>query len=98
MTPLQIAKQLRRVSKAMVSLGVAMDYHGGFSELGQHGRELVNAGLIAKEWAKGIEAARTATGANPQASDSCIGAGAANPCDQTPAPPAESDSRARIAS
>lgn len=65
MTPLQIAKQLRRVSKAMVTLGVAMDYHGGSSEIGQHGRELVNAGLIAKEWAKGIEADRTSTGANP---------------------------------
>ena len=55
MTPLQIAKQLRRLSRAMVTLGVAMDYHGGFSEIGQHGRELVNAGLIAKGWATGIE-------------------------------------------
>lgn len=55
MTPLQIAKQLRRLSKAMVTLGVAMDYHGGFGEIGQHGRELVNAGLIAKGWATGIE-------------------------------------------
>ena len=98
MTPLQIAKQLRRVSKAMVSLGVAMDYHGGFSEIGQHGRELVNAGLIAKEWAKGIEADRTVTGANPPASDSYSAEDAASPCDQTQAQPAGSDSRARIAS
>jgi hypothetical protein len=55
MTPLQIAKQLRRLSKAMVTLGVAMDYHCGFSEIGRHGRDLVNAGLIAKGWATGIE-------------------------------------------
>lgn len=55
MTPLQIAKHLRRLSKAMVTLGVAMDHHGGGREIGQHGRELINAGLIAKGWAVGIE-------------------------------------------
>lgn len=98
MTPLQIAKQLRRVSRAMVTLGVAMDYHGGFSEIGQHGRELVDAGLIAKEWAKGIEADRTATGASLPASDSCSDEDAASPCAQTPAQPAESDNRARTTS
>lgn len=98
MTPLQIAKQLRRVAKAMVALGVAMDYHGGFSEIGRHGRELVNAGLIAKEWAKGIEADRTATGASLPASDSCSDEDSASPCALKPAPPAESDTHARTTS
>lgn len=55
MTPLQIAKQLRHLSKAMGTLGVAMDYYGGFSEIGQHGRELVNAGRIVKGWATSIK-------------------------------------------
>lgn len=40
----------------MIQLGVAMDYHGGFSATGQHGRELVGAGQITKGWAIGIEA------------------------------------------
>lgn len=56
MTPLQIARQLRRLSKAMTALGVAMDYHGGFGEMAEHGRELVDAGGIALGWARGIEA------------------------------------------
>ena len=55
MTPLQIAKQLRRLSTAMVTLGVAMDYHGGFGEIAEHGRELAEAGEIAKDWARAIE-------------------------------------------
>lgn len=56
MTPLQIAKQLRKLSKLMTTLGVAMDYYGGFGEIAQHGREMVGAGEIARGWARGIEA------------------------------------------
>ena len=55
MTPLQIAKQLRRLSTAMVTLGVAMDYHGGFGEVAEHGRELVGAGETCRNWARTIE-------------------------------------------
>jgi hypothetical protein len=36
-------------------LGVAMEYVGGFGEMGDHGRELQTASRIAKEWADGIE-------------------------------------------
>lgn len=51
-----IAKQLRWLSEHMIDIGTSMDYYGGFDErMTERGSELVGAGLIAKEWAKGIE-------------------------------------------
>ncbi|MEN9358139.1 MAG: hypothetical protein RL695_2310 [Pseudomonadota bacterium] len=97
MTPLQIAKQLRKLSKAMIALGVAMEYHGGFGKIADRGRELAGAGDIARDWARAIEAEHKTTGANPPASDSCTAEDAASPCAPTPARPAVSGSRARKA-
>jgi hypothetical protein len=35
----------------MLNLGADMDYYGGTGEIGDHGRELIGAALIAREWA-----------------------------------------------
>jgi hypothetical protein len=52
----EIAAALRRLSKRMIDLGVEMNYYGGLNvDMAQHGRELVGAGMIAKEWAGEIE-------------------------------------------
>ena len=40
----------------MASLGVDMDYIGGFGEIGDHGREMVGAAAVAVGWADGIDA------------------------------------------
>lgn len=54
--PLGIAKQLRWLAGHMIDIGTSMDYHGGINErMADHGSELVGAGLIAREWAEGIE-------------------------------------------
>lgn len=37
-------------------IGVDMDYYGGFSELAEHGRELIGAAVIAESWAGELEA------------------------------------------
>lgn len=60
MTPLQMSKELRRLAKLMNLLGVAMDYHGGLGAAGVHGRELIRAAELVKDWARQIEAGRTA--------------------------------------
>jgi len=47
-----IIKELRYLSKRMISCGVAMDYYGGFApNVADRGREMVGAGKIAAEWA-----------------------------------------------
>ena len=46
----RLVRRLRLTANTMVNLGVDMDYYGGMSEIGQHGREMVGAGLIAREW------------------------------------------------
>ena len=60
MTPLQIAKRLRKLSKTMIDLGADMDYFGGFSPMAERGCELVGAGHIAEDWAVAIEAEHAA--------------------------------------
>lgn len=56
MTRAEIAEALRDLALEMRTLGTAMDYYGGFdTEMSQHGRELVGAGLVAADWAKHIE-------------------------------------------
>lgn len=61
MTTGEIITRLRAVAAEMASLGVAMDYYGGFNGLmAQHGREMVGAAGIAREWADEIEASSPA--------------------------------------
>lgn len=50
-----IAARLRDLAAEMLDLGAAMDYYGGFDALGEHGRELVGAGHIARTWAEEID-------------------------------------------
>jgi hypothetical protein len=54
MSDQDIAKRLLVLSEAMISLGVDMDYYGGFSQIGEKGRELVGAGVIARQWSQEI--------------------------------------------
>lgn len=57
MTPAEIVARLRAVAADMEALGAAMDYFGGFNgRMTQHGREMVGAAGIAREWADEIEA------------------------------------------
>lgn len=51
----QIALRLRQLANRMQRLGVQMDYFGGFSETGKHGREMMGAAIIARQWAAQIE-------------------------------------------
>lgn len=60
MTPLQIAKRLRKLSQTMIELGATMDYVGGFSPMAARGCELMVAGEIAEDWAVAIEAEHAA--------------------------------------
>ena len=40
----------------METLGAAMDYYGGFiSTISDHGKEMIGAAQIARDWAAGIE-------------------------------------------
>lgn len=62
-----IIKELRYLSKRMISCGVAMDYYGGFAPyIAEHGRQMVGAGKIATEWADGWEAEKSTSGQLPQ--------------------------------
>lgn len=54
--PTNIAARLRALSADMIALGVEMNYYGGLSEIAQYGKELIGAGHLAAEWARGIEA------------------------------------------
>lgn len=53
-----LPRRLRELAKWMDRLGWEMSYYGGFGEVGQHGRELMDAAAVARGWAKGIEAER----------------------------------------
>ena len=55
MTPQEIAAELRVLSDEMSRLGGEMDYLGGLGQIGDHGRELIRAGAIARDWAAGID-------------------------------------------
>lgn len=62
MTAEEIARRLREVAAEMEQLGAAMDYYGygGFNgRVARHGREMVGAAGIARDWAEEIESAKT---------------------------------------
>jgi hypothetical protein len=65
-TPLpraEIANRLRALSAEMITLGTEMDYYGGFDDsMGDHGREMVCAGVITHEWAEEIDPHEVGTG------------------------------------
>ena len=46
---------LRLISERMKSIGLFMEFYGGFGEIGEHGREMIGASKIAAGWADGIE-------------------------------------------
>ena len=46
---------LRLISERMKSVGLFMEFYGGFGEIGEHGREMIGASKIAAGWADGIE-------------------------------------------
>ena len=54
----EMSHRLRELAEDMIEVGVLMEYYGGISELGIHGRELVGAGKIAATWADAIEDGR----------------------------------------
>ena len=49
------AEKLRWLSWHMNDIGAFLDFYGGFSEIGEHGREMIGASKIAAGWADGIE-------------------------------------------
>ena len=52
-----LVTRLRWIAAHMRLIGVDMDYYGGgFSELAEHGRELIGAAIIAESWAGELEA------------------------------------------
>ncbi len=51
-----LAIRLRLLADEMEVLGADLDYYGGLAEWAVHGREMVGAAEIAREWAKNIEA------------------------------------------
>jgi len=51
----QLIIELRDLSAKMQSLGSSMEYYYGLNEIGEKGRELLGAGLIANQWADQIE-------------------------------------------
>jgi hypothetical protein len=57
MTKQEIADKLKALAEEMMDVGTAMDYYGGMgTNMAKRGAELVNAGLIASDWAENIEA------------------------------------------
>ena len=52
---LRLVRRIRKVAEEMRQLGNQMDYHGGFGELGDHGREMRRAAGTALGWAAGLE-------------------------------------------
>ncbi|MDD2978297.1 hypothetical protein [Aquabacterium sp.] len=53
-TPQTIADRLQQLAAQMLDTAVQMDYFGGFSLIGQHGKELAGAAVVAQSWADGI--------------------------------------------
>lgn len=51
---LELSQEIKALSELMLEIGSKMDYYGGFSEIGEHGREMVNASRTAEGWAYGI--------------------------------------------
>jgi hypothetical protein len=50
-----IVQRLRALSDEMAALGTAMEYFGGFSEVAEHGREMMGASLITLGWITEME-------------------------------------------
>lgn len=55
MTKQQLENEILALSELMEEVGAKMDYFGGFNKIGDHGREMIGAAMIAKGWAKGIQ-------------------------------------------
>ena len=55
-TPAAMAIRLRLLADEMEVLGADLDYYGGLAEWARHGHEMFGAAVIAREWAKQIEA------------------------------------------
>jgi hypothetical protein len=53
-----LGERLRWIAAHMRLIGVDMGYYGGFSELAEHGRELIGAAVIAESWARELEASK----------------------------------------
>ena len=47
----RLVRRLRLTATTMLNLGADMNRYGGMGEIGDHGREMIGAGLIAREWA-----------------------------------------------
>ena len=47
----RLVRRLKRVAELMRTIGADMDYYGGWGEMGDHGREMLGAAKIARDWA-----------------------------------------------
>ncbi len=50
----KLSGDLKALSELMFEIGVEMDYFGGLSEIGEHGRELIGASKMVEMWAIGV--------------------------------------------
>jgi hypothetical protein len=56
MTKQEIASELKELAEKMKTIGIAMDYFGGFnSEWSERGAELLGAGYQVDQWVEEIE-------------------------------------------
>lgn len=53
-TPHTIADRLQQLAAEMLDIAAEMDYFGGFSQIGKHGKELAAAAMCVQSWADGI--------------------------------------------
>ena len=51
----EIAARLRALADDMEGIAVDMDYFGGFAEWAKHGKEMLGAAWIARQWADSID-------------------------------------------
>lgn len=51
----QLIRRLKAVAKTMLKLGLDLECYGGAGEVGEHGREMIGASAMAREWAQGME-------------------------------------------
>lgn len=49
---LEIIARLNALSNELIEVGTQIDYYYGINPLALHGKEMVGAGLMAKEWAE----------------------------------------------
>lgn len=55
-TKAALAIRIRLLADDMEQLGADFDYFGGLAEWAKHGREMIGAANMAREWAEQIEA------------------------------------------